>query len=242
MKVNDDLYILPISVEVGEWKSVLNLSLIVDPVHGAVLVDTAIPGKEDAIDAALAEIGLSLKDVKHVIVTHQDIDHIGSLPAVKEATRADVYAHSVEVPYIEGRTKMVKQPTPESLAQNPARKALFDQLAFTTVEHAVEDGQVLDFAGGVRVIFTPGHTPGHISLFLERSKTLITGDAMISADGKLAGLNEPATPDLPTAYASIRKLAEELPKVNAIVCYHGGLVTEDAAGQLQRVSTANALQ
>lgn len=238
MKVNEDLYLLPIDVSVGDWKSVLNLSLIVDPVHGSVLVDTAIPNKAEAIGEALKEAGLTLGDVRHVVITHQDVDHIGSLGAVKKATGADVYAHSVEIPYIDGRTRMVKYPSPEVLAQNPTRKALFENLEFVPVEHAVEDGQVLDFAGGVRVIFTPGHTPGHISLFLERSKVLITGDAMVSADGKLTGLNEPATPDLPTAYASIRKMAEELPEISAILCYHGGLVTDDPVGQLRGVAGA----
>jgi glyoxylase-like metal-dependent hydrolase (beta-lactamase superfamily II) len=86
----------------------------------------------------------------------------------------------------------------------------------------------------VRVIFTPGHTPGHICLYLERSKILIAGDALTAGDGQLRGPNVAATPDMPAASQSVRKLAEL--DVQTIVCYHGGVVGEDASGQLRRVA------
>jgi glyoxylase-like metal-dependent hydrolase (beta-lactamase superfamily II) len=86
----------------------------------------------------------------------------------------------------------------------------------------------------VRVVFSPGHTPGHICLYHERSRTLIAGDALTAEDGRLRGPNPSATPDMPLAAQSVRKLAAL--DVQAIVCYHGGVVDDDAQGQLRRVA------
>jgi glyoxylase-like metal-dependent hydrolase (beta-lactamase superfamily II) len=49
-------------------------------------------------------------------------------------------------------------------------------------EH-LEDGDLLDLVGGIRVIFTPGHTPGHLSLYLERPRVLVAGDALTAEGG-----------------------------------------------------------
>ena len=102
------------------------------------------------------------------------------------------------------------------------------------VDIALRDGEKLDLAGGVTVLATPGHTPGHLSLYLNRTESLITGDALVSADGKLDGPMEQATPDMVAAKESVKKLAGL--DVETIICYHGGLVNEDANGQLQRVA------
>lgn len=137
-------------------------------------------------------------------------------------------------PYIEGRLPPAKMPPPEVLAATPELRAMIEAKKPTPVDVALQDGDVLPLAGGVRVIATPGHTPGHLSLYLIRSKTLIAGDALVSEDGRLQGPMERATPDLISAHQSVRKLAEL--DVETIVCYHGGLVTDDANGQLKRVA------
>jgi glyoxylase-like metal-dependent hydrolase (beta-lactamase superfamily II) len=86
----------------------------------------------------------------------------------------------------------------------------------------------------VRVILTPGHTPGHICLYLERSRTLVAGDALTASEGRLQGPNASATQDMPTACQSVRKLADL--DLQAIVCYHGGVVRDDANAQIRRVA------
>jgi glyoxylase-like metal-dependent hydrolase (beta-lactamase superfamily II) len=222
-------------MEVPGRTMVMNLSLIVDPVNGPVLVDAGMPGTEAAIDEALASEGFSAAGLKHIIITHQDVDHIGSLAAIKEMSKAAVVAHSVEAPYIDGRTRLLKYPSQQTLDENPRSREIFGGLRYEKVDRLVEDGDVLDLAGGVRVIHTPGHAPGHMCLYLERTKTLIAGDALTSTEGHLNGPNPGATPDMVAAIASVEKLAA-LDEVSAIVCYHGGLVTEDALGQLRRVA------
>jgi glyoxylase-like metal-dependent hydrolase (beta-lactamase superfamily II) len=112
------------------------------------------------------------------------------------------------------------------------REAL-ERLEPVRVDEHLEDNARLDLAGGTRVISTPGHTPGHISLYLERSKVLIAGDALRAERGSLNGPNPSMTLDMRAALQSLRTLADL--DIDTIVCYHGGVVSEDANGQLQRV-------
>ena len=233
MKLNEDVYVLPLPIARDGQTHYFNVSLIVDQNQGATLVDTGLPGQNDAIAAALAEASLSISDLKRIILTHQDIDHVGTLHDLVQASGASVLAHKIEVPTIDG-TKLPRFARPEMLAQRPEMRALAERFQYTPVDQPLEDGAQLDLAGGVRVVFTPGHTPGHMCLYLERSKTLIAGDALTAGDGQLRGPNEGATEDMRTASQSVSKLAEL--DVDTIICYHGGVVQGDASGQLRRVA------
>lgn len=233
MKLNDALYVLALPMERDGQTQFLNLSLIVDATHGSTLVDTGLPGQYDAIAAALAEAGLRVPDLRRIILTHQDIDHVGSLHDLVRASGARVLAHATEAPMIDGSVPP-RYATPEALARHPQLRAVAERFQPTPVDELLQDGTRLDLAGGVRVIFTPGHTPGHICLYHERSRTLIAGDALTADDRRLMGPNVGATPDMPMAVQSVRKLAEL--DVDTIVCYHGGVVREDAGGQLRRVA------
>jgi glyoxylase-like metal-dependent hydrolase (beta-lactamase superfamily II) len=235
MKLNDDLYVLPLAIERDGQTMFLNTSLILDAVHGPTLVDTGLPGQHDAVAAALAEAGLSVADLRRIILTHQDIDHVGSLHALVQASAARVLAHAVETPFIDG-TRPPRFATPEMLAQRPELRPIVERFQYTPVDEQLQDGSQLGLAGGVRVIFTPGHTPGHMCLYHERSGTVIAGDALTADAGTLMGPNPGATPDMPLAMESVRKLAEL--DVRTIVCYHGGVVSDDAGGQLRRLAGA----
>jgi len=80
---------------------------------------------------------------------------------------------------------------------------------------------MMEFCGGIEVIHTPGHTPGHMCLYLRESKILVGGDAVnISEDGKLAPPNPRNTPDMEQAMKSFEKIKSL--DVKIIVAYHGG--------------------
>ena len=229
----NEVIALPVTFAGPLGSMVLNLSVIVGE-EGVTLVDASMTTNEDGVVAALEERGFAISDVRQIILTHQDIDHIGGLAELKRRSGAEAWAHAIEAPYIEGRERLIKYPSEERLTQNPGMRPIVEQIGYASIERELADGELLDIAGGVRVIWTPGHTPGHICLFHELTKTLITGDAMTSSEGKLSGPNPGPTPDMPGAIESVKKLVG-LGEIDRIITYHGGVVTDDPRGQLLRV-------
>jgi glyoxylase-like metal-dependent hydrolase (beta-lactamase superfamily II) len=233
MQLNADVHVLELPMVRDGQTRILNLTLILDAAQGPTLVDAGLPGQLDAIAAALGEAGLGVADLKRIVLTHQDIDHVGSLPDLVEASGARVLAHEVEVPYIVGDERP-RFDRPDFHQIFPGAATLLERLKQVRIDQALPDGARLDIAGGVRVVATPGHTVGHMCLYLERTRTVIAGDALTSEDGRLQGPSERATSDMPEAVRSVGRLAEL--DVDAIVCYHGGVVDDDAGGQLRRVA------
>jgi glyoxylase-like metal-dependent hydrolase (beta-lactamase superfamily II) len=232
MRIADGVYVLPIPRSSQEAGGFLNLTLILDEENGATLVDAGLPGQAEAIGSALAEAGVGVRDLRRIIFTHQDLDHVGSGAALLRQSGARVLAHPADSPHIDGSLRLLK-PSPEILEQRPQMREALERLEPVRVDEHLEDNARLDLAGGTRVISTPGHTPGHISLYLERSKVLIAGDALRAERGSLNGPNPSMTLDMRAALQSLRTLADL--EIDTIVCYHGGVVSEDANGQLRRV-------
>jgi glyoxylase-like metal-dependent hydrolase (beta-lactamase superfamily II) len=208
--------------------------------EGATLVDTGFPGQGAALDTALQAHGLTMAEIDRVILTHQDIDHIGNLPALA-AGRATVLAHSAEAPYIEGRERLLKF-NPERMQRMLERMPEAAQAQFRNlmsnppkaqVDVLLEDGEELPLYGGIRIIHTPGHTPGHISLYFPKHRTLISGDAMRVVNGQLEGPGPEVTPDMDLAHASLAKVPKD---VEYILCYHGGLFGPGAARRLAEIA------
>lgn len=209
----------------------------------AVLIDTGTPGMSKQIISAIEESGVPFSRVKFIILTHQDIDHIGSLDEMIRQARADleVFAHELDKPYIEGKLPLLKLNL-ESMAWQLAGLPEEEQLILVShlqenpprgrVDHALKDGQELPFCGGIQVIHTPGHTPGHISLYLKRYKTLIMGDSSYSIDGVIQGPHSHSTPDMQTAVRSLEKCLEY--ELEAAICYHGGLCIGDIHNQIRQ--------
>src|SRR5215212_6561207 len=232
MMIADGVDVLPIPRNSQGAAGFLNLTLILDEQNGNTLVDAGLPGQAEAIGAALVEAGIGVRDLRRIIFTHQDLDHVGSGAALVRQSGATVLAHPADSPHIEGSLRPLKF-TPEMLEQRPQMREVLERLEPVGVDEHLADGDRLDLAGGTRVIFTPGHTPGHLSLYLERPRVLIAGDALTAEGGHLNGPNPSMTLDVGEAARSVRRLAEL--DVVTIVCYHGGVVGEHANGQLRRV-------
>ena len=232
MRVANGVYVLPIPRSPQEPESFLNLTLIVDEQNGNTLVDAGLPDQMEAISAAVVEAGIGVGDLRRIIFTHQDLDHVGSGAALVRQSGATVFAHPADAAHIDGSLRPLK-PSQEMLEQRPQMREVLERLEPVRVDEHLEDGDRLDLAGGTRVIFTPGHTPGHLSLYLERPKILVAGDALTAEGGHLNGPNPSMPLDMRPAMQSIRRLADL--EIDTIVCYHGGVVSEDANGQLRRV-------
>lgn len=188
---------------------VVHTALLTDE-QGAILVDTGLPGQLELIRSVLEQASVPLQKLSTIIITHQDRDHIGSLPELVEAAEGgvQVLAHEIGVPYLAGEIPLIKS----------------KQLAVPVqVTRALRDGEVLPIAGGLQVVHTPGHTPDHISLYHQPSKTLIAGDALTAADGVLQAFDPRHTIDPQTALTSIAKLIEL--DIETVIAYHGGVVT-----------------
>ena len=188
----------------------------------AVLIDTGFPGQIEDLRVAMEKVGVSFDKLKFIILTHQDIDHIGSLPEILQefGSNIKVYAHELDKPYIQGDLPLLK----DGHIENPPKGKVNDTLI---------DGQELSYCGGIRVIYTPGHTPGHISLYLKQSKTLIAGDSMYSVNGIIGGIHAPTVLDLKEARLSLKKYLDL--DIESVVCYHGGLSKVNINDQIQKV-------
>jgi len=203
----------------------------------AVLIDAGFAGQLEQVREQAERAGIALARLTKLIVTHQDIDHIGGISPLlaEEGEHVEVLAHELDRLYISGEKRLLKA-SPENLERLAGRMSSLPEEQRTAVVNAflntkarvdrsLADGERLPYCGGIVVVHTPGHTPGHICLYLERTKTLVAGDALNVVEGRLAGPNPQSADDLSQAKHSLEKLAAY--DIETVVCYHGGPYTGD---------------
>jgi glyoxylase-like metal-dependent hydrolase (beta-lactamase superfamily II) len=142
------------------------------------VVDTGVAGSQGKIEEVIQAAGRAWGDVRHVILTHYHQDHIGSMDAVMAAA-----------------TNATAYAGPLDIPQIQVNVPL----------QGVTDGQEIF---GLQVVYTPGHTPGHISIFDPVGSALITGDALSNSGGMIGGPNARFTADMTMANESVKKLAQ----------------------------------
>jgi glyoxylase-like metal-dependent hydrolase (beta-lactamase superfamily II) len=180
---------------------------------GVVVVDTGVPGAEADILAALAELGRDPNEVRHVLITHADGDHVGGLAALVAATGARVYASEHEADVIEGRAPARNGETRES----------------GRVDQRVRPGETLSLHGGIEVVDTAGHTLGHVAYFLPGDGVLVAGDCVNNSDGLVASPPR-LTADEDKAREAVRTIAALRPRT--LCMGHGPSLVGNAAERL----------
>ena len=199
--------------------------------NDVILFDTGLPGQFELIRAAVEKTGLSLDRITKIILTHHDMDHIGNTKLISKLG-AKIMSHEKEAPYIQGdlpspklakMEERVKELSEEERGFYDRIKLYFPDL-YVHVDEILHGGEILPFCGGIEVINTPGHTPGHISLLLKNSNVLITGDAANASNGIMTGPSPKHSLDMPKAEESFEKLKSLNP--DFIVSYHGGLCSK----------------
>lgn len=201
--------------------------------NGPILVDTGIRGSAPMISAGLQTANLSFPDIELIVVTHYHPDHSGGLSGASRRSGAKVAAHETESALLNG-----EQPRPNPFT-SPALSAVTSPFIWqmygrpVEVDHRLRDGDPLPICNDVRVVHTPGHTPGSITLLSQEHGWLLVGDALQHRFGKLGEPARYVTPDSGTARASIKKLLQY--DFDSIWFSHFPPIRSDAKRRLARL-------
>jgi glyoxylase-like metal-dependent hydrolase (beta-lactamase superfamily II) len=185
-----------------------NPYLLIDP-DGLTLIDAGLPGVSRKILAYIASLGFTPKDLKRILITHADFDHVSGLADLQAASGARVYASQIEAAAI-----LTGKPSRGIRPPNPFIRILMGAMSLVAktkpvpTDEILHDGQVLPILGGLTVLETPGHTPGHLSFYAAEAAVLFCGDSIVVFnDGSLRGSRPGLTWDDQAAAASVRSQA-----------------------------------
>jgi glyoxylase-like metal-dependent hydrolase (beta-lactamase superfamily II) len=201
---------------------------------GVTLVDTglAAPG----LERSLRRIGVAPRDVVRVLLTHGHPDHAGGLARLRRAGGdGDVLVGAGDLATVRGDA-----PQPDSDPSTRLGRLMnrlppppgFGELESTPGASALTDGDELDLVGGIRVVATPGHSPGHVAFQLLAHHVVIGGDALFNvfrlrpAPGFLCS-------DIPANLRAVATLADLAPGTLALA--HGSTVRGDVSGRLRQL-------
>ena len=171
----------------------------------ALIVD---PGEEaPKLLAAIDELGVTLEGI---LLTHTHFDHVGAVAPVARATGAEVWVPEIERPVLADINSFVPF-------------AGFGPFEGWQAEHTVSGGERLELAGfAIDVLFTPGHSPGHVTYSIPDEQVAFSGDVLFRGS---VGRTDLPGGDWPTLLESLRTLVETLPEETTVYPGHMGVTT-----------------
>ena len=172
----------------------------------ALIVD---PGEEaDRLLKAVDELGI--EKVEAILVTHTHFDHVGAVAPVAQATGAPVYCPELEREVLANIMDYVPWPG-------------FGPFESYEADHTVAGGETLELAGmKLEVLFTPGHSPGHVTYAIREERALFSGDVLFQ--GSVGRVDLPGG-DWPTLLSSIQSLVDEFEPETVVYPGHMGITT-----------------
>lgn len=178
-------------------------SYLIRDSDGLALIDTSTEGCANKIIAAISDLGCRPADLHTIVATHYHFDHIGNVAALVAASGAQLCVHADDVPYVEARVPW----PPATGALGIVTKRTVPEQRALKVDRILHDGDTLPLAGGVQIVHAPGHTPGHIAIYVPNRRVLFAGDALMN----IGGLRLPvaaASHDMAQARRTLVQLAE----------------------------------
>lgn len=191
-------------------------SYLVDAPDGITLIDAGLPGHWHDLQRVLADIGRPLADIKGLVLTHGDSDHIGFAERLRREHGVSIFVHAADAV----RARTGEKPKTE---MGPTRfGAMLGFFAYSLrknglrthyVQEVIEvaDGDVLDLPGSPVVIGMPGHSPGSIAVHVPMVDAVFVGDALTTRNvltGRDGAQPAPFTDEPAEALASLDRLAE----------------------------------
>jgi glyoxylase-like metal-dependent hydrolase (beta-lactamase superfamily II) len=206
-------------------------AFLIESGDGLTLIDAGFPRKEAIVFAAISAPGRSSGQLKHLIFTHGQPDHIGSAAAIVRETGARTYMHPLDIPMAKsGGPFRPMRPAPGLLGQVLCR-LFFDpqeRVEPVAIDEPLVPGEILPIAGGFEVIHTPGHCAGQVALLWCPGRMLFAGDVGTN----LVGLGDPVGfENLQEGRASQRKIAGL--SFDAAGFGHGKPIAHDASMRLR---------
>jgi glyoxylase-like metal-dependent hydrolase (beta-lactamase superfamily II) len=190
------------------------------------LIDTGLPGGALAIADAIVRVGRRTDELRHIVLTHCHVDHAGSAASLTRMAPASVSMHAEDARLArEGRClRPLQAGGGRGRLIRPLLATVPKRVEPVTVEHELADGDELPYGGGLRVVHTPGHTAGHVSLLAPEAGVVFAADAAAN----LFGVGpSPFNEDELLARDSLRRLAAAA-KGYDVVCFGHGAPVEGA--------------
>lgn len=225
--------IFPISVPTPFYVGPVNVYLVKDDPLTLIDVGPKTPDALKALRAGLGRLGVSLRDIRRIVLTHAHEDHCGLARQVRdEAQNATIHVHDWETGHLFGRLArdehhalMTRAGVPESVfAEMQSLYAeislLTDALTDGEFETLADEAEIAFEHGSLRVIHTPGHTPGSCSFVRESNRTIVCGDCVL----KRITPNPIVSPDPVDRDRRFRSLAEYLVSLARIRSFSPTLV------------------
>lgn len=181
--------------------------IIAEPGRPLTLIDAGMPWSRLPIERRIRRIGRRPTEIERIVCTHGHLDHVGGIPRLlRGRSDVSVLMHPADIAGLAIGLRQALRRTDDGVAR---RNRLLDYLTPAPARLVpIEDGDVIPVLGGLRVIHTPGHTPGSVCLYAERHRLLFSGDVLQVIRGRLTHASTFFSHDIGRARATLARLAE----------------------------------